>query len=161
VNRHGPGVVRQALLAIVVGAAVACVPATPVPSGAQVVHIAITPSSVTLQPDSVRAGDVYLELDAPESAPFTFVASTDTPNATPGPLTPDQLAGVRTGNLFHTVTVAFNAGGCSTSQDAAARGTTGECGNVRKVTVAPGTYVISAGDPAVVGTPLAVLTVTP
>jgi len=160
-NRGRPTVGRLAMTGLMVAAMIACVPATPVPSGAQIVHLAITPSSVTLHPDNVRAGDVYLELDAPDSGPFTFIASADSPNATPGPLTPDRLAGLRKGDTFHTATIEFSAGGCGSSQDAAARGTTGECGNVRKVSVSPGTYVIAAGDPAVVGTPLAVLTVTP
>jgi hypothetical protein len=160
-SRWSPGLHRLALIALVAGVAVACVPAAPVPSGARVVHIAITPSSVTLKPAEVRAGEVYLQLDSPDSGPFTFIASTDSPNATLGPLSPDQLAGLRNGDVFHTTTVAFSAGGCSSSADAAARGTTGECGNVRKVSVSPGTYVISAGDPSVVGTPMAVLTVTP
>jgi len=156
-----PALVRLVVIAILSGAVVACVPATPVPSGAEVVHIAITPSLVTLQPDSVRAGEVYLQLDSPSSGPFIFVGSSDSPSATTGPLTPDRLARLRNGDVFHTASVAFSAGGCGTSQDASARGTTGECGNVRKVNVSPGTYVVASGDPSVAGVPLAVLTVTP
>ena len=160
-NRRRRPLVRLAIVALLAFASTACAPASPVPSEAQVVHLAITPSSVTLQPANVRAGDVYLELDSPASGPFTFIASADSPNATPGPLTPDQLAALRNGDTFHTATIAFSAGGCGSSQDAAARGTTGECGNARKVNVSPGTYVVAAGDPAVAGTPMAVLTVTP
>ena len=153
--------IRLALAALLSGIAIGCTSATPVPSGAQVVNIAVTPSSVTLQPQTVRAGEVYLELDSPASGSFAFVAGSDSPNATPGPLSPDRIARLRNGDTLHTATIEFSAGGCSSSQDAAARGTTGECGNVRMVTVAPGLYVIGGGDPALVGSPLAVLTVTP
>ena len=41
---------------------------TPIPSGAQQVHIADTDTSLDLQPATVRAGDVYVVLDGPRQS---------------------------------------------------------------------------------------------
>jgi hypothetical protein len=42
---------------------------TPIPAGAQVVHVFATESEVRLEPATVHAGDVYLVLDEPLTAP--------------------------------------------------------------------------------------------
>ena len=143
-----------------------CDQTTAVPSGAQVVHVVASDGSVSLDPPMAHAGDLYLVLDEPPDGPLTFVAKADTASATPGPLTDADVHQVQSGNAFHTVVVAFGAGGCAPDQDAAARGKVGPCGNAFKVTVAPGSYLIGTGsperDPASGRVPpLAVLTVTP
>ena len=45
---------------------------TPIPPGAQVVHVVATESEVRLDPASVQAGDVYLVLDEPVGGSFSF-----------------------------------------------------------------------------------------
>ena len=42
-----------------------CLAMTPIPPGAQEVHVVITESEVRLDPATFRAGDVYLVLDGP------------------------------------------------------------------------------------------------
>jgi hypothetical protein len=160
---------RRGLAAIgLVGALalVGCEQTTTVPSGAQVVHVVVRPASVTLDPPTAHAGDLYLVLDDPPDGPLTFVATADTATVTPGPLTDDDVRQILAGNAFHTAVVAFGAGGCSPDQDAAARGKAGPCGNAFKVTVAPGAYLIAGGSPERDPTtgrvpPMAELRVTP
>jgi hypothetical protein len=144
----------------------ACEPGAAVPEGAQVVHVSVTDTGVTLEPASVRAGDVYLALDEPPGGSIAFVARQDTANATPGPLTEADLARLRNGDTIHTAIVGLDAGGCSPAQDAQARGRMGPCGNVLQLVVTPGRYAVVGGAPErdpVTGrvSPMAVLTVTP
>jgi hypothetical protein len=147
-------------------AVTACDQATAVPAGAQIVHVVITDDSVSLDPATARAGDLYLVLDAPRAGQLTFVASSDSATATPGPLTEAEVQQVRDGNVYHTAITGFGAGGCTEAQDAAARGKTGPCGNAFRVTVAPGSYLVTGDsperDPATGRVPpMAVLKVTP
>jgi len=45
----------------------------PIPPGAQQVHVVVTRFDVRLDPATVRAGNVYLVLDAPEDGSYAFV----------------------------------------------------------------------------------------
>ena len=73
------------LLLLVAASLVACRTADPIPSGAQQVHLAVTEASVTINPKTVRAGDVYVVLDGPELH-VGFAMSVPNAGATPGPL---------------------------------------------------------------------------
>ena len=57
-----------------------------IPDGAQVVRIAVSGEGVSLEPASVRAGDVYLVNEGP-SGSYQFLSSMPTPDASPGPFT--------------------------------------------------------------------------
>ena len=158
--------VRLGILSLLLGTLIGCADATPVPSGAQVVQLTVTDSSVVLQPDTVRAGDVYLALESPPNGTFAFVARQDSGTATPGPMTQDAIERLRDGENANTILTSFDAGGCSPEQDAEARGKVGYCGNVAKMTVSPGLYAIVGttpdGDLGPGGySPMAVLTVVP
>lgn len=161
-----PDRVRLGILSLLLGTLLGCEFATQVPAGAQIVEITLTDSSVILQPDTVRAGEVYLALESPPSGTFAFVARLDSETATPGPLTAAAIERLRDGDTESTIVISFTAGGCSPAQDANARGTVGHCGNVSMISVSPGRYVIVGGSPdgdAAVGrsTPIGILTVTP
>ena len=126
----------------------------------------IADSNVLLQPATVRAGDVYLVLDVPLGGSLSFVAHQETESAPPGPLSSDDLDRLRRGDTIHTATTGVDAGGCSPAQNAEDRGKMGPCGNVLKVVVGPGAYVVVGGSPdpdPQTGelAPLAVLTVVP
>lgn len=138
-------------------------PSTAVPAGAQVVHIVSTDQSVTLTPDNVRAGDVYLMLDEPLAGSITFVQAQVSADATPGPLDDEGLERLRTGDTFQTAMTGLDAGGCSPAQDAENRGRMGPCGNVLRFVLSPGTYAVVSGSLEGDGaTPrIAVLTVVP
>jgi len=134
-------------LAILGTIALGCARATPIPAGAQIVHVTIENSRVVLEPTAVRAGDVYLVLDAPPDGTLTFIARQDSESATPGPMNDADIARVRSGDTFHTYSSSLNAGGCDASQNAEDRGKMGPCGNVMKVVVSPGAYALIAGGP--------------
>lgn len=118
-----------------------------IPDGAQEVHVVITESEVRLDPSTVRAGDVYLVLDAPLDASIGFVKQARTAAATPGPLSDDDLARLARGDTQGTMIEAMRAGGCSPEQDAADRGQMGYCGNVRMVVLVEGKYAILGDAP--------------
>ena len=151
--RHTVGFLAMLLLVLA-----ACTGNAPIPSGAQQVLVAVTSTGVELQPDSVPAGDIYLVLD--EGA-IQFIERKTGPYDTAEPLTDEQIAQIAEGNLQDTSSSGFEAGTCDPEQNAAARGMTGPCGNVMKVTVQPGKYLIVAGAPEEPGAPSAILTVTP
>jgi hypothetical protein len=140
--------------------------AATIPAGAQVVHVVITDSEVTLQPVVVRPGDVYLVVDESPDGSLTFVARQDSEVATPGPLGSADLDRLRTGDTFHTYITGIDAGGCSPEQNVAERGMLGHCGNVLKLTLVAGDYAILGdapeADPETGRVPaLAVLSVVP
>jgi hypothetical protein len=140
-----------------------CESTTAVPAGAQVVRVVATEQSITLAPDSVRAGDVYLLLDEPTRS-ILFVQSQTSAEATPGPLDDEALERLRQGDTFHTAVSGFDAGGCSPGQDAENRGRMGHCGNVMLVVLSPGDYAVVTGDLEGDGATrprIAVLTVVP
>jgi hypothetical protein len=124
-----------------------CSRAESIPSGAQQVHVVVADSEVLIEPATVRAGELYLVVDAPADASITFIERKDAADATPGPLTDDDLARLERGDLEHTSSTGLDAGGCSPEQDAEDRGKMGPCGNVMRVVVAPGTYAILGGAP--------------
>lgn len=94
---------------------------TPIPAGAQVVHVVVTASEAHLDLESVRAGDVYVVLDTPRSN----VAFTQ------DELTEAQIP----------LSGSFDLAGCSDAQRADDRGQQGYCGNVFRVTLPAGKYV--------------------
>jgi hypothetical protein len=154
-------IVGAAVLAAMLAAA--CESTTAVPAGAQVVHVVATEQSITLAPNSVRAGDVYLMLDEPTRS-ILFVQSQTSAEATPGPLDSEALERLRTGDTFHTAVSGLDAGGCSPAQDAENRGRMGPCGNVMQVVLSPGDYAVVIGELDGVGATrprIAVLTVLP
>lgn len=131
---------RLGLLGVLLAA---CGPGeTPIPPGVQQVHVVVTPTEVILSPTTVRAGDVYLVLDAPMNGSFVFVRQKSTAAATPGPLSDDDLARLARRDTQGTAIEGLDAGGCSPDQDAASRGRLGPCGNVYVLTLAPGKYAV-------------------
>jgi hypothetical protein len=154
------------VVGLLAGVIAGCSRATPIPPGAQQVHVTVTESEVRLDPTTVHAGDIYLVLDAPPDGGFAFVARQRAADATPGPLTDDDLARLARGDTEGTFIDGMNAGGCSAAQNAEDRGQMGPCGNVMKVELIEGKYAIVGdaleGDPATGRTPLvAVLEVLP
>lgn len=72
-----------------------------VPSGAHEIHATVNADTLRLAPTSVRAGDVYLVLDIPDTD-VIFVGSMAAANARPGPLSDADLDRVAHGDTFHT-----------------------------------------------------------
>ena len=104
-----------ALLLLVLGTGVlgGCSHHSPitVPSGGQEVHVTVNGDAVRLEPTSVRAGDIYLVLDIPDTD-VTLVESMAAADATPGPLSDADLDRVAHGDTFHTSqTSGFPSGG--------------------------------------------------
>ena len=123
----------------------ACRTADPIPAGAQVVHVTVTTASVTINPTTVRAGDVYVVLDGPELS-VGFAMSVPNAGATPGPLSDEDLNRLRRGDLQGLGLSGFEVG-CDAAQRAEDRGKIGYCGNVRKQPVQPGKYAFYIGSP--------------
>jgi hypothetical protein len=135
-------------LAAIAGSLVAaCSRATPIPAGAQQVHVVVTPSDVQLRPARVRAGDVYLVLDAPADGSLAFVSRSGPESPVLSPLAPGDLERLARGDTEATSISGLDAGGCSPAQNAEDRGQMGPCGNVMKVQVREGTYAILGGAP--------------
>ena len=138
---------------------------TPIPSGAQQVHISDADVSVGLQPAAVHAGDVYVVLDGPRQS-VVFVAQKRTAEATPGPMSDDDLDRLSRGDTEGTSIEGISVT-CSAEQRAAARGRVGYCGNVYRFTLTPGKYAFlhepPDGDPPQPVPPgsMAILEVTP
>jgi len=106
-----------------------------------------TEQAVTLTPDTVRAGDVYLMLDEPIPGSISFFQAQETAEGTPGPLDDAGLERLRHGDTIHTAQTGFEAGGCNAAQDSENRGRMGPCGNVLKFVLSPGTYAVVRGSP--------------
>jgi hypothetical protein len=116
----------------------------PVPAGAQLVHLVATDVVVHLSPATVRAGDVYVELDEPLPGSFMFVEAKKTADAVPGPLNDDDLARLAIGDTEGTAISGFGPS-CAPAPGADARGKLagpGNCGNVWKFTLVAGKYAI-------------------
>jgi len=127
-----------ALLGMLAAVLAGCGRATPIPAGAQVVHVVISESGVRLDPATVHPGDVWLVLDR-LGGDFVERAAA---GETPGPLSDDDLARLAQGDPGGFSISALPAGGCSPAQDAEERGQMGPCGNVMKVVVVEGKYAI-------------------
>lgn len=132
----------------------------PIPPNAQVVHVTIRDETVQLQPDRVRAGDIYLVIDEPPDGSIVFVGGGESSGEL-GPLASGAIERLERGDTEGTGISGFQAGGCSDEQAEAARGRTGPCGNVMQVRVSPGHYAVMTDAPEAGGVPVTVLTVTP
>jgi hypothetical protein len=112
--------------------------------GAQLVHLVATDTDVRLDVASVRAGDVFVQLDdPPDGGSFTFVEGKATADETPGPLTDDDLERIAHGDTRGTSTSAY--GPSCLGPQGSARGHLvheGVCGDVWKFTLVPGKYAI-------------------
>ena len=120
------------LLGFLTGALLGCGRGqTPIPAGAQEVHVTVSGAQVDLEPATVRAGDIFVVLDTPGSS-VGFAQRQRTANETPGPLTDEDLARLAHGDTQGTSIGGFDDAGCSAEQRAEDRGLTGPCGNVFK-----------------------------
>ncbi len=117
----------------------------PIPSGAQQVHVADSDSSLSLQPTTVHAGDVYVVLDGPRQN-VLLVSQKRTAEATPGPMSDDDLARLRRGDTEGTSTEGISVT-CSAEQRASARGRVGYCGNAYRFTLTAGKYAFLPASP--------------
>jgi hypothetical protein len=118
---------------------------TPIPYGAQQVHVQVVGSEVRLDPATVPAGDVYVVLDTPRSS-VGFAQRQSTAGETPGPLREEDLERLARGDTEGTAIGGFDDFGCSEEQRAQDRGRMGPCGNVFKVVLAPGKYAFFSGN---------------
>ena len=117
-----------------------------IPPGGQQIHVSVTEANVRLDPATVPAGDVYVVLDTPGSS-VGFASRQDRAEATPGPLSDDDLARLALGDTQWTAITGFDNVGCSADQRAEDWGLMGYCGNVFKETLTPGKYAFFIGDP--------------
>ena len=141
-RRSGAG---PALVGLLVGVLAGCGQGTStVPPGAQLVHLVATESEVRLDAASVRAGDVYLQLDEPlDGGSFIFVERKSTEDEIPGPMTDNDLERLAHGDTRGTSSSAYGPS-CGRPQGAD-RGhlvAPGVCGNVWKFVLVPGKYAI-------------------
>lgn len=118
---------------------------TPIPNGAQQVHVQVIGSEVRLDPATVPAGDVYVVLDTPRSS-VGFAQRQATAGATPGPLRDEDLERLARGDTEGTAIGGFDLLGCSEEQRAEDRGRMGPCGNVFKIELTPGKYAFFSGN---------------
>lgn len=118
---------------------------TPIPPGAQQVHVQVIGSEVRLDPATVPAGDVYVVLDTPRSS-VGFAQRQTTAGATPGPLRDEDLERLARGDTEGTAIGGFDLLGCSEEQRAEDRGQMGPCGNIFKVVLTPGKYAFFSGN---------------
>jgi hypothetical protein len=158
------GILKALALGVLAATVAACSASSPIPSGAQQVHIVVTNEAISLEPATVRAGDVYLVLDSPAEGSIVFFQSKASASATPGPLTDAELARIALGDTQGTEMGGLDAGGCDAGQNAAGRGRSGPCGNAMHVVLTPGKYAILGGSPdagdSAAQPPMAVLEVT-
>jgi hypothetical protein len=106
---------------------------TAIPSGAQEVHVFVTGSEVRLDPVTAHAGDIYVVVDTPGSS-VTFIQQMATAEATPGPLSNDDLARLARGDTQGmSITCCFGNGETH--------------GNVHKVVLGAGKYLLITDDP--------------
>jgi len=148
---------RSIALAVVVGTPAACFPGPiSVPPEGQRVEVVIDGDTITLDPTTVRAGDVYLVLVRPGTS-MLLVERKSTPEETPGPLSEAELDRVRRGDTFHTAITGGFANG-------------EPYGNVSRIVVTPGLYAFLVEEPELLAArsggvippgKMAVLVVTP
>ena len=80
---------------------------TPVPAGAQQVHVSVVGSEVRLDPATAPAGDIYVVLDTPGSS-VGFAQRQRSADATPGPLTDEDLDRLARGDTEGTAIGGFD-----------------------------------------------------
>jgi hypothetical protein len=136
---------RPALVGLLVAVLAGCGQGqSNVPPGAQLAHLVATESEVRLDAASVRAGDVYLQLDEPlDGGSFIFVERKSTEDEIPGPMTDNDLERLAHGDTRGTSSSAYGPS-CGGPQGAD-RGhlvAPGVCGNVWKFVLVPGKYAI-------------------
>jgi len=106
---------------------------TAIPSGAQQVHVVVTGDDARLEPATAHAGDIYVVVETPGSN-VTFTQKKSTAEATPGPLSNDDLARLALGDTQGTaMTCCF--------------GTGEPYGNVHKVVLGAGKYLFLTDSP--------------
>jgi hypothetical protein len=133
------------LMALVIGTVGGCGNAVP-PSGAQLVHLVATASEVQLNPATVHAGDVYVELDDPaDGGSFGFVGEALTGGlpGTIGPLTDTILERLAHGDTEGSA--MSSVGPSCTGPQGVDRGhlsQPGVCGDVFKLVLVAGKYAI-------------------
>jgi hypothetical protein len=138
-----------ALSALALAGLTACGSSGAIPADAQLVRVTVTQSEVRLEPASVRAGDVYMVLEGP--IPAAAIVGREREDATgagmaftPGPLNDADLARLERGDSQFTATGMMEVS-CNPEQQEAMRGRQGQCGNVFKIDVVPGSYAIVHG----------------
>lgn len=138
--------VKIGLAVLLGGAVVGCGRGqTPIPAGAQQVHVVVVGSEVRLDPTTVRAGDVYVVLDTPGSS-VGFAQRQRSEADIPGPLTEEDIDRLARGDTEGTAIGGFDDSGCSPEQRAEDRGRMGPCGNVFQVSLTPGMYAFFTGN---------------
>ncbi len=118
---------------------------TPIPEGAQRIHVVVDGPAVRLDPATIRAGDVYVVLETPGSG-VGFAQRQRSAEETPGPLTDEDIDRLAHGDTEGTSIGGFDDTGCSPEQRAEDRGRMGPCGNVFQLTLTPGMYVFFTGN---------------
>jgi hypothetical protein len=138
--------VRQFSIAVLLIGLLACILAgcsrgrTPIPAGAQVIHIAVIESELRLDRATVRAGDVYLVLDTPRSS--VGFASRMRGDLETGPLSDEDIARLAHGDTQGLAIGGFDLFGCSNEQRAEDLGLMGPCGNAFKTVLVEGRYAV-------------------
>jgi hypothetical protein len=123
---------------------------------------------VQIEPDAVRAGDIYIVLEEPTTS-VVFVRRMAAAGDVAGPLTENDLQRLADGDTQGTSIEGFETSGCDAGQRADDRGrlkVPGGCGNVFWVpSLTPGKYAFLAADPTTLApgapVPIAVLEVLP
>jgi hypothetical protein len=151
---------RIGVLALMLAATlVACDVHEPVsiPPGATEVHIELDAERVGLTPASVPPGEVYLVLEGPGQA-WELVSRGSAATDMRSPLDAAQVERVRAGDLQSTTIELFQV--TCAPDDWTAESRWEGCGNVTRLTLRPGLYLIRTpgGEPGVV-VPSAVLEV--
>ena len=113
------------------------------PPGAQIVHLIANRTMVRLDPPSVRAGDVYVQLDDPaDGGMFSLVQAAPSADVSPGPLDDRALDRVAHGDTEFTSTESFGPSCTGNGPGIGVLVHEGTCGNVWKLTLGPGEYAI-------------------
>jgi len=129
------GVAAAVVLAVVLSG---CGCSSPVPSGAQLLHVVVGPNDIRLNPATVHAGDVYITLDVPCTAVgFAWRAQGSVEIA---PLSDDDVARLQRGDLQGTGSTGFNNSDCTSPAPNQDGLRVGECGNTQNWKLIKGRY---------------------
>ena len=115
-----------------------CGCSSPVPSGAQILHVAVGPNDIRLSPATVHAGDVYIVMDVPCTSVGLAWRSQGSVEVTP--LTDDDIARLRKGDFQDTGSTGFESGDCSSPAASPNGYRFGECGNAENWPLGAGKY---------------------